>query len=220
MREDHIARAGTHLLRLTTTVPEGVVAEQSLTVRDTDFHPVLRTVELRDSGTVEIAEVDFKILPWSAVDVNAFEPLESATTSIAANPARVLSFPRTPEALPDAQLDETELAARLILNQLHADTTEQLAIQRDAHGVAVAGLVETDERKRALQSQLRMVPHLTVSIRSVEEVKSKPNADDDVVSIVTASPANQPSQLQTYLQAHDAVSERSILLPSASSVLR
>src|SRR6201999_2346890 len=109
----------------TTTVPGGLVEQQSLTVRDTDFHPVRRTVSLRESGTVEIAEVDFKILPWSAVNADIFEPVDTAGITAASNPARVLSFPRMPEVLTEDQLDEAELAARLVLNQLHADTGEQ-----------------------------------------------------------------------------------------------
>ncbi len=75
VREDRISRAGRHLIRLTTTIPSGTVAEQSLTVRDTDFHPVQRTVALRNSETIEIAEVDYAVLPWTSVSPDTFEPL-------------------------------------------------------------------------------------------------------------------------------------------------
>jgi hypothetical protein len=201
VREDHIARAGRHLLRLTTMVPDGLVAEQSLTVRDTDFHPVQRTVELRDSGTVEIAEVDFKILPWSAVDANAFEPLESPMTSIAASPARVLTFPHLPETPSEGQLDEAELAARLILNQLHADTSEELEIHRGSQAVAVTGLVETEDRKRELQAELETVPHVTAAIRSVQDLTANPSSADAVQTVATGSMPEQLSPLQAYLKA-------------------
>ncbi len=198
VREDHIARAGAHLLRLTTTVPEGLVSEQSLTVRDTDFHPVQRTLALRDSSTVEIAEVDFKILPWSAVDANAFEPL-SDTPSIATFPARVLPFPRLPEIPTEEQLDEAELGAKLMLNQLHADTGEPLSIHRTAQDVVVDGLVDTEERKRALQAGLRTVPHVSVAIQSVEDIKKQPDAGGVPTSVSVASMPDQPSPLATYL---------------------
>lgn len=175
VREDHIARAGSHLLRLTTKVPEGIIAEQSLTVRDSDFHPVQRTVELRNSGTVEIAEVDFKILPWNAVDANLFEPLEVATTNaVGVNPAHVLTFPKMPEVLTDSQLDGAELATKLVLNQLHADAGEQIEIRRGPQGIAVEGVVDTDARKRELQAGLRMVPHVIPSIQSVDDLKPIP----------------------------------------------
>jgi hypothetical protein len=203
IRADEIVRAGVHLLRLTTTVPEGQgpVAKQSLTVRDTDFHPVLRTVELRDSGTVEIAELDFKILPWNAVDANAFEPLESSMTSVASSPARVLSLPRLPEMLSEGQLDEAELGARLMLNQLHADTGEQLEIHRSPQGVAIAGVVETEDRKHDLQSRLQMVPHVVSEIQTVAEASANPSPATEISSVAVASMPDQSSPLQEYLRA-------------------
>ena len=75
VRDDSIERTGSHLLRLRTEVPQGPVMEQTLTVRDSDFHPVQRTIEFRDNERVEIAELDYKVLPWSAVDQSVFEPL-------------------------------------------------------------------------------------------------------------------------------------------------
>ncbi len=174
IREDHIARAGAHLLKLTTTVPDGLVSEQSITVRDTDFHPVQRTVALRDSGTVEIAEVDFKVLPWAAVSSDVFEPMADVSSSLAATRAPVLEFPRLPQIVTEQQLDEAELNARLMLNQLHADNGEQIAIHRQRQEIVVEGVVETEERKRELQAQLRVVPHLTVAIQSEGEFKDAP----------------------------------------------
>jgi hypothetical protein len=199
VRVDRIVRSGAHLLRLTTSVPEGSVVEQSLTVRDTDFHPVRRTVSFRGRGTVEIAELDFKILPWSSVDKSIFEPLGSEPSAVTARSARVLQFPHLPEVLNEDQLDEAELGARLMLNQLHADTGEQIAIRRVPQGVVVEGVVETDERKRTLLAQLRTVAHLTVAIQSVADLKNDPGTDADVVEIKTGSMPDQPAPLETYL---------------------
>jgi hypothetical protein len=202
VREDRITRAGAHLLRLTTEVPDGSVAEQSLTVRDTDFHPVRRTIAFRDNETVEIAELDFKILPWNAVDASVFEPIGSIDMAGISSPSRGLVLPALPERLTEDQLDETELSARLVLNNLHADTGEQIEIARTVQGVEVKGLVETNERKRALQTQLAMVPHLTVSIQSVTDLRNHPELGDKVSSIKTASVMDLQSPLETYLHAH------------------
>ena len=198
VREDHIARAGGHLLRLTTTVPEGIVAEQSLTVRDTDFHPVRRTIALRNSSTVEIAEVDFKILPWNAVSANAFEPVETATSTVELNSTRILSLPHLPEALTEEQIDEAELGARLMLNRLHADSGAPIELHRNAQGVIVDGLVDTEERRRELQAGLRSVPHVTVAIQSDEALKANPS--DSVQTVSIASMPDQPSPLSIYLE--------------------
>lgn len=199
-RADRIIFASPHLLTLTTTVREGAVLEESLTVRDTDFHPVRRTVNFRDSETVEIAELDYKMLPWSAVDASAFAPIGGTSQPSATAPNLVLSPPHFPETQSLDQLDETELAARLILNQLHADTGEQIDIHRSAQAVEVTGLVETDERKRELRTQLMTVPRLKISIQSVADTTRAPVSTDHVVSIQAASLPDDPSALETYLR--------------------
>ena len=201
VRQDEIVRAGTHLLTLTTTVPDGSISQQSLTVRDTDFHPVRRTVAFRDSGTVEIAELDFKVLPWSAVDANVFEPIGNVETAVSTAPARVIPFPRLPETLSEEQLAMTELTARLVLNQLHADTGEQIEVDRTAQGIEVKGLVESEERKRELEGKLQTVPHLTVALESVTELKTSSGGEDGAISIKTATMPDEPSPLETYLLA-------------------
>jgi len=162
---------------------------------------VKRTVELRDNSTVEIAELDFKILPWSAVDANVFEPFGNAASSIAANSARVLPFPRLPEVLTEGQRDEAELGARLILNQLHADSGAQIEILRGPQSITVNGLVETEEQRRGLQARLQMVPHVTPSIQSAENIRRNPSLGDSIQSLAVASMPDQPSPLKTYLQA-------------------
>lgn len=201
VREDQITRAGSHLLKLTTQVPEGSVSEQSLTVRDTDFHPVRRAIAFRDSGTVEIAELDFKLLPWSSVNASVFEPIGSIESAGMLSPPRVLIFPRMPERLSEDQLDEIELGARLRLNQLHADTGEQIEIARTEQGVEVRGLVETNERKRALQTQLATMPHVTVSIQSVSDLKNSAAVNEGVMSVKEAPMLDMQSPLETYLLA-------------------
>jgi hypothetical protein len=203
VREDKVARAGGHLLVLTTTVPDGSVVEQTLTVRDSDFHPIKRTIAFRDSGTVEIAELDFKILPWSGVDENLFESLPNAENAVPTAMAHVLPLPRMPETLSEGQLEESELGARLILNQLHADTGQQIEIVRTPQGVELKGLVETDDLKRALQEQLHALPHLTASIQSVADVRNAPAARDEVIDDTKAASAPyQPSPLEAYLVAN------------------
>lgn len=198
---DRITRTGAHLLTLTTTVPDGFVSEESLTVRDTDFHPVGRTVDFRDNETVEIAELDFKILPWSAVDTDVFESIGTVSHAVTTVLPNSLSPLHLPEAPSLEQLDEAELAARLILNQLHADTGEQIEIHRSLQGVEVNGLVETDERKRELKDQLMTVPRVKVFLQSLTDLSNNPVSSDEVVSTGTTSLPDYPSALETYLRA-------------------
>jgi hypothetical protein len=199
--EDHIAREGSHLLKLTTKVAEGSVAEQSLTVRDSDFHPVRRTVAFRDSATIEIAEVDFKVIPWAVVDPNLFEPAGSPIRAGVPDSPRVFQLPRTPEAPNADQLEQTELAARLILNQLHADSGEQIEIRRLPQAIEIVGLVDTDERKRMLSAQLSTVSHVKISLQSVTDLSHLPVKGEGTQGVTIASMPDQASPLEIYLLA-------------------
>jgi hypothetical protein len=206
VRADRITKTGRHLLTLTTTVPEGIVSHESITVRDNDFHPVQRTIGFRDSDTVEIAELDYSVLPWSAVDTSVFEPadnmpLHDVTVSDAAvSPRPHVTLPefRSPE-----QLDETELSARLILNNLRADEDEQIEIRRSSQTVEVYGLVKTDLRKHELITRLMSVPGLTLSIRSETDLSASPQNDLESVSVEAAALPDNPSAIETYLRHHD-----------------
>jgi hypothetical protein len=208
VRTDRIDRSGLHLLTLTTTVPDGEVSEESLTVRDTDFHPVARRVGFRDNETVEIAELDFTILPWSAVDPNAFEPLGGMEEQVGgvgghkmAESQPLLPVLHVPLAPTPEQLDETELTVRLILNQLAADTGEQIEIHRLPQAIEVDGLVETEERKRELASRLALVPRLKLVLQSAAQMREAPLTGSEPVSVQAASLPDHPSALEKYLRA-------------------
>ena len=168
--EDEIHRTEGHTLTLRTKAASGLVAEESLTVTDTDYRPVIRTVEFRDKERVEIAELEYKVLPWDKVASDAFEPiggLEQANSLSAPN--NVIPFPHIAEELTEGQLDEVELGARMVLNRMRADAGEQIEIHRMPQGVEVSGYVESDSRKRELLAQLDMLPHVTPAIRSASD---------------------------------------------------
>jgi len=163
LKSDKVERTGDDLLTLRTSVQEGAVANESLTVRKADFHPVARSVEFRDAETVELAELDYAVLGWNAVNDSIFEPLASWP---APHPIAVPSSPTREE------LDEAELQARLALSRMNAES-EQVEVSRSSKGVLVKGIVETDARKNSLLAQLRPLPHVTASIFSLEELNAR-----------------------------------------------
>lgn len=174
VKEDAVTQAGPNLLRLTTsTNSASPVLKESLTVRESDFHPVERTIELRDQGTVEIAELNYDVLPWSAVNQNLFEPVLGESGAIPGNIHPTLSIP-LPHVLSDLQLDEAELSARLVLHELHADQGEQIRLTRTPQGIDVKGVVETDQRKEQIVSQLLTIENVHPSILSVQEIEDSP----------------------------------------------
>ena len=192
VEKDVLMRSDGNLLLLTTTVSGGAVAAESLTVRESDFHPVARTVTFRDSETVEIAELTYDVLPWSAVNGRSFEPLPAA-------PAVRLSSSSLPMRLTDAQADEAELQARLVLNQVHADTSERIEIRRGVAAVHVEGIVATEARKREISRYLSQVPHIASAIRSFQELKSQLSAGTDAANIQQVTSTPQTSPLEEYL---------------------
>jgi hypothetical protein len=160
---DHIKKTGDDLLTLVSKAANGPIEEESLTIRVSDFHPVERTVESRDYGTIEIAELNYAVLDWSGVNEALFEPLSGLP-----HPPRVVTLPPLPT---NAELDNAELAARLVLNRLHADEGEQISVSRSSRTVEVKGVVETEARKQEIASKLSVVPHVSADLLSLDELQ-------------------------------------------------
>ena len=94
-------------------------------------------------------------------------------------------------------------AARVILNQLHADTGEQIHLTRGATGIDVKGVVDTDSRKQEIVSRLALLSNVHSSILSVEEIGSRPPSRSTFGSdqpIQAYSVEAQPSPLEEYLR--------------------
>lgn len=195
---DVVQQDDDHHLTLITTLQGGPVSRESLTVRVSDFHPIQRTIETRVSGNIEIAELSYAVLDWSAVNQALFDPLRTVQPSLALH---------IPVPLLENELDIAELSARLSLNRLHADEGEQISVVRTNQGVQVKGVVETNERKRALLSQLGMIPHVTSNILSFTELESAPLHASTVAPLKVESLDASASPLQTYLQGIHRVDE-------------
>jgi DNA-directed RNA polymerase specialized sigma24 family protein len=201
-RLDAITRAGGNLITLTTsTEANGPIFKESITVRESDFHPVGRTIELRDVGEVEIAELSYDVMPWGAVNQDWFEPVlgESLVDPTRAHPTLSKILPR---ALSESELDAAELSVRVALNHLNADTGEPILVSRSANGIQVKGIVENNQRKLQLEARLQQLPHVHPSLTSVEEMGKHPNygLPSKGVTVQAYSVEAQPSPLEQYLR--------------------
>jgi hypothetical protein len=146
--------------------------------------------------------VNYSVLPWDAVNSNWFEPAMITGPGISSDvPSGLL--PRLPVQLNETQLDEAELSARLVLNQLQGDTGEQLEIVRNPSGIVVKGMVETEQRRLELDGQLQMLPHVTTMLSSLERMeREQAQGADDITGVKVASAQSQATPLETYYLAH------------------
>jgi hypothetical protein len=87
-----------------------------------------------------------------------------------------------------------------VLNQLHADTGEQIEIRRSSQQVEVEGMVETEKRKYGLRAQLATIPRVNVLIQSLEDVKRTPKSDSVLEQVEAVTMQDHPSALQMLLQ--------------------
>lgn len=201
VKQDLVTRTGNNLLTLTTSTDvNGSVFKESLTVRKSDFHPVERTIELRNVGAVEIAELNYDVMPWGAVNQDWFEPLSGEAVTDVPSMHAAIHLPHVPS---DLELDEAELAARTTLNQLHADTGEPIHLTRMATGIDIKGVVDTNARKHELLSRLVLLPNVHPSILSVEEIGTRAPSRATFGGeqpIQVYSVEAQPSPLEKYLR--------------------
>jgi RNA polymerase sigma factor (sigma-70 family) len=98
-----------------------------------------------------------------------------------------------------ADLDTSELLARLRLHALNADLGEDLHISREVRRVAITGTVATDSRLKELTAQLRGIPHLTLSLRTPDEESSRPRTKQAHIKILDPSSSAAPL-LATWLR--------------------
>jgi RNA polymerase sigma factor (sigma-70 family) len=200
---DTVTRSSDRLLTLTSTANDGgPITQESLTVRESDFHPIRRTFETRDTGTVEVAELSYSVFPWSDVNPDIFEPLASMP-DVNGPHLRGSLLPHLPQEITPAQLDLAELSARLVLNRLGFDANSRIEISRNLDGVHVQGLVDTETQKSQLQAQLRFIPHVVPSILTVQEMENNATSNSSITSVHESSDvAAAPSSLEQYFTGH------------------
>jgi hypothetical protein len=191
---DAVSREDGDLLILVTKTPNSQIQEESLTVRASDFHPVERTIQTLSHGTIEISEINYAVLDWGGVNEALFEPLGG----------QIHVVPALPPALPtNAQLDLTELEARLALNRLHADEGEQINLPRVGHAIEVKGVVNTEERKQELVNGLHSIPHVQVNLLSIAELQTLPNHMSSAETVTEKSVEVGASPLERYLNGQN-----------------
>jgi hypothetical protein len=185
-RRDDVLADGLSFLRLRTTTSLGRVAEASLTVRSSDYHPIAESLQLRDSGTIEIAELSYEVMGLDGLDSNIFgNPLGNPVPPVrlALNPPSV-----APPGPTDTELTAAELQVRSELHRIGADLGEQIEIEETpTRHIAVNALAVDETRKSEIQSALARIPLAEVNVRTIAEASEAEQA--------TASPGQLPGRI-------------------------
>jgi hypothetical protein len=161
-----------------------VITKAELVVRTTDWHPVEGHLLVND-WEFEIAELDYGVLPLSAVAASVFAEAPAPVMLVeAAHPHLATRLPR---ALPDP--DETEVLVRYKLHQLNADIGEPIEISRDSQGKIV---VDASRAGPELQAKLKqeLVPMPNTELRQGGTVGV---ACDPCPATSLETPAKSPS---------------------------
>jgi uncharacterized coiled-coil protein SlyX len=164
--------AGSSFLALTTVAgqPTGdndsseksrrnVITKAELEVRTADWHPVEEHVFV-DDREFEISELDYRVLPLSAVDASVFAELPP--TVEVRRPHLV-----TRVAPPLSNPEQIEVLVRYKLHQLNADVGEPIEISRDDQGKII---VDASRASPELQAKLKhdLAPMSNTELREGE----------------------------------------------------
>jgi len=190
--QDEVQGSG-NLLTISTRIPSTEIVSESLTVTKDSFHPVERVIEYRDTSNVTISELSLEVLDW---DKAAPFFIESESSKVAIAPRSHAATPPPPSAV---QINETELLARLVLNQKGADTGEQIDISSDVNGVQIHGLVESEDRKAELNKSLKGIPFLVVKIQSLADLNSVAKSQAQVATTEARSVTAHVSPLEQFV---------------------
>lgn len=145
---------------VSTSTTDGPIRKAILRIRNSDYHPL----EARYTFADDLAggEVDVRETP---AGVNAIE-----TSS------KVVPQLRSPEKLHEPsfvqQQDETEAKVRLVLHRVGVDSNILIAVDRQAAGMHVWGVVPTEAEKQSIMQELEGIPTVTSSILTDAEERT------------------------------------------------
>ncbi len=127
------------ITEVSTTTPEGPIAEAKVKFRNADYRPISETLRLRDNRVVEIAELDYKVIELNQVSADLFD----------AGSAPVLAVHAAGSEDSQANIGGVALELEVMRRLDHANalTGEQISIERHRGSVHVRGVVDDKQRR-------------------------------------------------------------------------
>ena len=157
------------ITEVSTTTPEGPIAEAKVKFRNADYRPMSETLRLRDNSVVEIAELDYSVLELDQTNAHLFD----------AGSAPVLVVHTSGSEGSQATLGGLALELEVMqrLDRANALTGEQISIGRHRDTVQVRGVVDGKQRRDELVMALGLAaknPALQLDIAVPNETARAP----------------------------------------------
>jgi hypothetical protein len=197
---DEVTTDGNEFITLKTTTSEGPIAEGSITVRTSDFHPIAEDLRLQDGRRVELHELAWEVLPMDAINVAIFETEPTLNEAVIKHPIGVAL---QPPVATDSELAEAELRVRVAIHAEKADLGEAIELDREGPSlgqrlVIVRGILSTPERKNDLLAALQGIPHVDLRLQTMEEAQTQQDHVPTDKLQGAASQASQAPRAQEY----------------------
>lgn len=231
---------GENAFRLTTAVGDarenGEIVRASLIVRQTDWHAVSQTIQVKigdEIKTFEVSEMDFEVLNRDVLAKNFFgedgalakeialavkpspnvSPKDSPSPDAEKSPETIVKAESSPNAPPVAAASvDLEVEVLNLLNQAKADTGEQITVARENGLLKVRGIVETTERKKEILTALQPVsgnPSVRIEINTVAEaVAAEKNKSKNALTVQKIQTENSSTATENDLIEHLGSAEK------------
>jgi hypothetical protein len=203
-----------------TTTESGELLEATLKLRAGDLQPIEETLQFRNQGRLEIAELSAESspteqlavqVPWKTPAAPVFAPRQGA-------PA---------EAVPQAATLSEELQVFATLHRLGADLGDPVEVTRSGRQVLVSGVGVSPGRRQQIQSALSSLPRVVVQFSEPASAGVRPGGPAS--NEAPASP--EVTRLQARLEGRlggrasfqhlsDTILERSEAMMSRAYALR
>jgi hypothetical protein len=141
--------------RITTSTPQGELAEASITIRAADMRAVQEELKFRNDELVEITE--------------AGETVETPSAVPSAPPDALADQPR-PAARPVTASDELKVVAAL--HAIGADLGDPVEVKREPERIVVSSLATDPERQAQLRSAVGSLHGVQLQFEQPEMVRS------------------------------------------------
>ncbi len=155
--QDTVSEAGG--IATLNTVPgrQSPIESASLTVRESDWHPIAKHVNFAGRAPLEVREIDYGVRDITTLEI----------ASAAAKPAIHVIDSALPPAVDGPQpidLDEIEVRLREALHTVAADLNEAPEIARDGPIVRFRAFAESTERKQEVLASVHGIPYVAAEV--------------------------------------------------------